>query len=53
MAEKAGGTCWMSPMKAGRAARIAASVGRASLVPVTWPSASSESRASPKRSVKR
>jgi hypothetical protein len=53
MAEKMGGTCMMLPRKAGSAASMAASSGRTAVVSITWPSASSVSRASPKRSVKR
>ena len=49
----ADGTCSMTPMKAGSAARIAAASGRRSLVATTSPSASSVLRASPQRTVKR
>jgi hypothetical protein len=53
MAENTGGTCMMSPRRAGSAASICASVGRTSVVPVMAPSASSLSRLSPQRRVKR
>src|SRR5690349_16047003 len=53
MAEKRGGTCAMVPMKRGSTARIASAVGRSALVATTRPSASSVSRSSPQRTVKR
>ncbi len=53
MAENTGGTCMISPVNCASTASMASRSGRASLVTVTSPSASSVSVSAPQRTVKR